>query len=183
MRRIVTCWKKRINKIKERIQCLNVESENRELTELELKELRGLKLDIGESMKFKESIWRQKSRMYWFKEGDSNTAFFHRAMKIKAKRKSVYRMKIGNSWYCDPKVLKENMVNYFSYHFSYPLRNWKIDFVLNFRRLNESEARKLELPFSMEEIKEAVWSCDENKAPGPDGFNIFFKNMLGRRTK
>ncbi|KAA3480297.1 putative Transposon TX1 [Gossypium australe] len=95
-------------------------------------------------------------------------------MKFKAKWKTVNGMKIGNSWYCDPMVLKEKMVNYFSDHFSCPLRKWKMDFVLNFKRLNESEARNLELPFSMEEIKEAVWSCDENKAPGQDDFNICF---------
>ncbi|KAA3488096.1 LINE-1 reverse transcriptase isogeny [Gossypium australe] len=33
---------------------------------------------------------------------------------------------------------------------------------------------KLEEPFSMEEIKEAMWSCDESKAPRPDGFNLCF---------
>lgn len=32
-------------------------------------------------------------------------------------------------------------------------------------------------PFSIEEVKEAVWSCDGNKSPGPDGFNLnFIKN-------
>ncbi|KAH1114715.1 hypothetical protein J1N35_008093 [Gossypium stocksii] len=167
---------KRIKDIEERIKTLDVESESRELTKLELDEMRRLNLNLGELLKFKESIWRQKSRMSWIKEGDSNTGFFHSAVKFKAKRKMVNRMKFGNSWYCDPKVLKEKLVDYFNDHFSCPLRKWKMDLVLNFKRLNESEARNLELPFLMVEIKEAVWSCDENKAPGPDGFNIcFFK--------
>ncbi|XP_040947382.1 uncharacterized protein [Gossypium hirsutum] len=43
---------------------------------------------------------------------------------------------------------------------------------LKFRMLNEEMALRLEEPFLMEEIKEAVWSCDESKAPGPDGFNL-----------
>lgn len=35
---------------------------------------------------------------------------------------------------------------------------------------------KLELPFTMEEIKDAVWSCDESKALRLDGINMcFFK--------
>ncbi|KAH1033486.1 hypothetical protein J1N35_045660 [Gossypium stocksii] len=76
-------------------------------------------------------------------------------------------------------VLKEKLVNYFSDHFSCPLRKWKMDFVLNFKRLNESEARNLELSFSMEEIKEAMWSCDENKAPCSDDFNLFFRKCWG----
>ncbi|KAH1121318.1 hypothetical protein J1N35_004478 [Gossypium stocksii] len=86
----------------------------------------------------------------------------------------VHGMKIGNSWYSAPKELKEKMVDYFKEHFSCPLRKWKMDMVLNFKRLNEAGAWKLEVPFSMEEIKEVVWSCDENKAPCLNGFNLCF---------
>ncbi|KAH1073758.1 hypothetical protein J1N35_026086 [Gossypium stocksii] len=159
---------KRIMEIEERIQFLDVESENRVLIELEMEELRRLNLEFGETMRFKESIWKQKSRMSWLKEGDSNSVFFHSAVKF------------GNHWYSDPMALKEKLVNYFSDHFNCPLRNWKMDFALNFKRLNDSEASNLELLFSMEEIKEAMWSCDENKALGPDGFNIcFFRKCWG----
>lgn len=45
---------------------------------------------------------------------------------------------------------------------------------LDFKRLKESEAEKLEVPFSLEEIRDAIWSCEESKAPGPDGFNMCF---------
>ncbi|KAL4332801.1 hypothetical protein GQ457_07G014130 [Hibiscus cannabinus] len=44
------------------------------------------------------------------------------------------------------------------------------------KKLSKEDKLNLEKPFSLEEIKEAVWSCDESKAPGPDGFNLkFFK--------
>lgn len=29
-------------------------------------------------------------------------------------------------------------------------------------------------PFSIEEVEEAIWSCEGNKSPGPDGFNFNF---------
>ncbi|XP_017630561.1 uncharacterized protein LOC108473488 [Gossypium arboreum] len=45
---------------------------------------------------------------------------------------------------------------------------------LNFKRLKGTKVEKLEEPFSREEIREAVWSCEESKAPGPDGFNMCF---------
>lgn len=45
---------------------------------------------------------------------------------------------------------------------------------LTFRMLKEKEVRKLEEPFLREEIKEAVWSLDESKAPSPNGFNMCF---------
>ncbi|KAH1064475.1 hypothetical protein J1N35_029462 [Gossypium stocksii] len=99
---------------------LDDESDNQELIELEMVEMKRLNLKVGEAIKFKESIWRQKSRMTWLKDGDSNMTFFF----------------LG--------------------------------------RLNEVEALKLDMPFSMEEIKETVWSCDENKASGLDRFNLCF---------
>ncbi|KAK8329685.1 hypothetical protein V6Z11_A11G335400 [Gossypium hirsutum] len=139
---------KRINEIEERIKILDDESDNRELTELEMEEMRSLNLELGETIKFKESVWRQKLRMTWLKDEDSNTAFFHKAVKIKAKRKIVHGMKIGNSWYSEPKELKEKMFNFFRDHFSCPSKKWKMDMVLKFNRLKEAEALKLEVPFS-----------------------------------
>ncbi|KAA3471418.1 LINE-1 reverse transcriptase isogeny [Gossypium australe] len=43
-------------------------------------------------------------------------------------------------------------------------------------RISDNERSWLEQPILMEEIKNAVWSCDELKVPSPDGFNMgFFK--------
>ncbi|MCI11439.1 LINE-1 reverse transcriptase like, partial [Trifolium medium] len=30
------------------------------------------------------------------------------------------------------------------------------------------------VPFSIDEVREVIWSCDGNKCPGPDGFNFNF---------
>ncbi|KAA3463549.1 LINE-1 reverse transcriptase isogeny [Gossypium australe] len=70
--------------------------------------------------------------------------------------------------------MKEGIFNYFKNYFDCSARRWKIGLDLNFRVLNEERAMKLEEPFSMKEIKEAVWSYDESKVPGPDGFNLCF---------
>lgn len=86
----------------------------------------------------------------------------------------VHGMKIGNWRYSDPMELKEKMFNFFRNHYSCSSGKWKMDMALNFKRLNEEDAAKLEFPFSLEEIKEAAWSCDENKAPGLDEFNLYF---------
>jgi hypothetical protein len=32
----------------------------------------------------------------------------------------------------------------------------------------------LETTFTPKEVKAAIWECDSNKAPGPDGINFFF---------
>ncbi|KAK8319400.1 hypothetical protein V6Z11_A13G239300 [Gossypium hirsutum] len=87
----------RIVEYEDRIKVLDGISDKRVLNEGEMEGLKRLNVEVWDAMKFKESLWQQKSRMMWLKEGDANTAFFHRAAKIKAKRKTIYRMKIGRS--------------------------------------------------------------------------------------
>ena len=42
------------------------------------------------------------------------------------------------------------------------------------RKLSQDQASNLEVIPSANEIKKAVWHCNPNKAPGPDGFNLNF---------
>ena len=45
---------------------------------------------------------------------------------------------------------------------------------LPFRRLSNGEAGNLTKPFSLQEVKQAVWDCDGSKSPGPDGVSFDF---------
>lgn len=45
---------------------------------------------------------------------------------------------------------------------------------MNFRTFSYNEGVALVRPFSMEELKTAVWHCDSYKCPGPDGVNFGF---------
>ena len=45
---------------------------------------------------------------------------------------------------------------------------------LNFSKLEELEAARLELPFSEEEVHTALFDLNDDKAPGPDGFTAAF---------
>ena len=43
-----------------------------------------------------------------------------------------------------------------------------------FRHLDQDSVRELEVEFSEDEVKSAVWSCGSDRAPGPDGFTFKF---------
>nr|KYP57326.1 hypothetical protein KK1_003586 [Cajanus cajan] len=43
-----------------------------------------------------------------------------------------------------------------------------------FKTLNPTEFEMLIEPFSLQEVKAAVWDCENTKSPGPDGFNFYF---------
>ncbi|GAU43818.1 hypothetical protein TSUD_248070 [Trifolium subterraneum] len=50
---------------------------------------------------------------------------------------------------------------------------------LHFRQLTPNEGGNLTKPFSLEEVKAAVWDCDSYKSPGPDGINFGFIKDFG----
>lgn len=45
---------------------------------------------------------------------------------------------------------------------------------MDFKSLTPSESNELMLPFSMKEIKEAIWNTVWDKVPGLDGFTMSF---------
>lgn len=143
----------RINVIEEMIKELDELSDERDLSEMEIKEIKRLNVELWEAVKFRKSVWHKKSRMIWLKESDSNSSFFHRAVKIRRKNKMVYRLKIGDSWRSEPKMMKTKMFNFFRSYFSCQTRKWIMNVDLNFRKLEEDIALKLEVPFSRRKLR------------------------------
>ncbi|KAM0043509.1 putative RNA-directed DNA polymerase [Helianthus debilis subsp. tardiflorus] len=48
----------------------------------------------------------------------------------------------------------------------------------NLKQLSPEESSGLIAPFTLNELKDAVWDCASDRAPGPDGFNFgFFKHF------
>lgn len=48
------------------------------------------------------------------------------------------------------------------------------------RRLSSRDNEQLTRPFTEEEVKNAIFSMEENSAPGPDGFSVtFYKKCWG----
>ena len=66
------------------------------------------------------------------------------------------------------------MYEHFSFHFqSVEVVRPGVDNLV-FRKLNHDDGVGLVRPFSVEEVKAAVWDCDSYKSPGPDGINFGF---------
>ena len=74
----------------------------------------------------------------------------------------------------NPNEAKKGVVNYFKEIFKATKCFEPSLEGLNLKTISFTESMFFELPFSMEEMKEAVWSCDGNKVPGPDGFKLNF---------
>ena len=118
-------------------------------------------------------MWRQKSREVWLK-GDRNTRFFHKMPYTHRRHNDIVSLKINWAWVNEGQDLKEGIVNAFQVLLIDP-ENWRAKLEgLDFTKLEEREARSLELPFIEDEVWAALDELNGEKAPSPDGFIVAF---------
>lgn len=133
---------------------------------------------LWDNFRREESIWRQKSRLRWLKEGDKNTSFFHSICRARQSRKSINSLVVYGQLVMDPTAIKLAIIDHFKSFFAKEDKSRPTLRCSNLPKLSRAEATELEVPFSEEEIWEVIKSCDGNRAPGPDGFNLaFFKHF------
>ncbi|GJW12197.1 RNA-directed DNA polymerase, eukaryota [Tanacetum coccineum] len=122
----------------------------------------------------------QKSKVRWAIEGDENSSFFHGIINKKRSQLAIRGILVDGSWQSDPQVVKEVFRNHFAARFKKPNSiGPKINYSFP-NRLSQEQVLDLEREVSSDEIRLAVWSCGDNKSPGPDGFTFeFFKKYWG----
>lgn len=126
----------------------------------------------------KEQIWRQKARVINLKLKDSNTKFFHTLANIKKRRKQITMLKSGNKRIKGVSNIKKEIESYIKNHFGQKKGPMLLLPPDGFRRISMESGLILERIPTMEEVKNAVWSCGVDKAPGFDGFNFkFYRGM------
>lgn len=124
--------------------------------------------------RMKEAFIAQRTRSKWLKEGDSNSRFFHASINKRSRDNTIHGFQIGGSWVEEVGSVKQEVHNHFKSLFNEV--KWPrscLDGVA-FNKITQSEEAKLTAEITLKEIEEAVWNCDSNKSPGPDGYNFFF---------
>ncbi|XP_070030068.1 uncharacterized protein [Nicotiana sylvestris] len=130
-------------------------------------------------LKIQDSILRQKARVKWLKDGDSNSAYFHNVVKDKRRRLNINKIQNEHyQWVEGTKDISEVAVRYFQGLFCQ--KDEQNDFSdLDFIEPSISEdvnSKLIALP-SEEELKVCVLSMDPDSSPGPDDFTAkIFKN-------
>lgn len=124
-------------------------------------------------------LW-QKSRMKWLKEEDANSKFFHSCIQKRRKVNEILGLNFEGVFVDEVEPLREGIKGFFEQHFS--SGGWERPSFgnLNMPSLSEAENNLLIAPFSEEEIKGAVWNCENYKSLGPDGVTFsFIKKFWG----
>ena len=144
---------------------------------LSLEELEARKVAKGDFEKWalmEEVSWRQKSREVWLREGDRNTGFFHKMANSHSRRNCLSKIKVDGVWLTEEQEIKRGVVRAFKDQLTDP-GGWHPSMEgLDFNRIGNEDAARLEEVFSEEEVLKALSDLNGDKAPGPDGFPIRF---------
>ena len=127
-----------------------------------------------------EGFLKQKSRVQWLKLGDQNTNYFHKAIKARNARNAIKILTSGNGCRIeDPVEIKEEAVRYFK-EILCVAGSRSAEYSTDGLVWSQQHLNILNGEISPEEVKLAMFSIDDNKAPGPDGFSArFFKAAWG----
>lgn len=74
---------------------------------------KALQQELEELELVRNSMLRQKARINWLKEGDSNTKFFHHCLQKRKAKNNLTKLRIGGQILQDPLLIKQEAVHFF----------------------------------------------------------------------
>jgi len=119
-----------------------------------------------------DSLWRQRAKAHWLRDGDLNTKFFHAATTSRNRISSL--IDAANNRVTQESDLCNVAKDYFLELFQGQNSNVAPAIGVIAEFMMGEDNVKLTSPFLIEEFKEAIFSMKPDKCPGPDGFNLGF---------
>ena len=128
-------------------------------------------------------MWKQRSRLNWFKEGDRNTRFFH-AKALARYQKNVIEGIYDEAgvWQDDESVVEMIFKDYYSELFASSNPNEFTNLLEVVQpKVTESMNSSLLRDFQSSEVYQALQQMYPLKALGPDGMALYFFSNSGLR--
>ncbi|XP_049399717.1 uncharacterized protein LOC125863742 [Solanum stenotomum] len=145
-------------------------------TEEQRSKLHGINAEYIRFMKMEDSILKQKTQLHWFREGDSNSKYFHALIRGRRRRLFIHKILNDNAdWVQGDEQIAKAACEHFQNIFTGE-EKFIDEIPMNCipRMVDQVQNDRMkELP-TMEELKEVVYSMNPNSAAGPDGMNGYF---------
>ncbi|KAK1379692.1 hypothetical protein POM88_026436 [Heracleum sosnowskyi] len=146
--------------------------------------LTAFKKELDHLLESKSATLRQKSRIQWSVKGDKNTKFFHQAVQKRAFHNGIKRIQVEGSWVSDILEVKTTFYNHYKDFFreKNKCKIFSLGTLIE-SRLTAEESIWLERDISLIELEVALKQMANEKAPGPDGFNIGYLKCFWAHIK
>ncbi|GJU63652.1 putative RNA-directed DNA polymerase [Tanacetum coccineum] len=125
-----------------------------------------------------ERFLKQKAKVLWLKEGDSNSAYFHKTVKSRTSRSRIDVVSNGDGIVFANEEVPAAFVSHYEAFLGQAGVTYAFDSSNLFTNcLDEQIATHMVRNVTDREIKDAMFSMGDDKAPGPDGYSAaFFKD-------
>ncbi|XP_074305021.1 uncharacterized protein LOC141639953, partial [Silene latifolia] len=167
-------WSK-VSDFQEVVKKLQADTGNKILMDVEY-QLRESYLVLAQA---REDYLRQKSKAHWAKDGDDNTAMFHRIIQQRNIQNKVMRIEDKEGKCCtDPEDILQAFVAYYKALLGENGSTSSVytQIVEKGEKVHSEDWAKLCAIPTNAEIKTVVFSIPDDKSPGPDGYSsCFFK--------
>ncbi|KAK1650817.1 hypothetical protein QYE76_068622 [Lolium multiflorum] len=128
----------------------------------------------------KNVYWKQRAKAHWLKDGDQNTSFFHACASERRRVNMLKKLRNDDGgWVEGDEELRSFITNYYQSLFSSTAGTREAELLCNVSPVVTPDMNAyLKIPFSLDEIKDALNSMGDLKAPGPDGMPaVFYKRF------
>ena len=164
----------KIISLKDRQAALDGKGEIDKLTAVECDELHEVSANIHSLSRLNSSICWKQLRNQWLCEGDANTKYFHSSLSSRRRHNAICSVLVDGVRIEGVLPVKQAVFTHFAQHFKAQDEVRPIVSNLQFRSLSVTKGGSLVKPFSVDEVKEAIWDCNSFKFPGPNGVNFGF---------
>ncbi|CAA7020953.1 unnamed protein product [Microthlaspi erraticum] len=185
-RRAISRWKKtnQSNSIKKIEEIKNLLEQAQTNDNMTSEEVLQLKWDLCSAFRDEELYWKQKSRVTWLREGDMNTKFFHATTKQRRARNRITKLKRSDGTWAETEDDIEHVATAYFQNLFTSSQPADFDEALRYvtAQVTTDMNQALTKPPTNEEIKQAIYDINPEKAPGPDGMTSVFYHKFWEVT-
>ena len=108
--------------------------------------------------------------LFFLKEGDRNTKFFHRIANSQRRCNTINKLMVDEELSTDPGIIEGCTTHFYRQLYSENEVQRPLLDEVGFSRISEGNATWLDRPFDEKEVFGVVHDFNGDKAPGPNGF-------------
>ena len=163
-----------------KLNALDVKEDIQPLSEEEKLDQASFRADLEKAALLEEISLREKSKVLFLKEGDSNTRFFHRMANSNRRNNYIENLMIDGAVTTNQDRIVHHVEQFFKNLYSKQQVQHPFPNILDFPRISRDNVDWLKKPFEESKVLEVIKEFNGDKSPRPDGFSMaFFQTCWG----